>query len=339
MRLRRSDPWKPGLRRRRRGRGFQYVDATGTAVTGGAVTDEETLNRIRALAIPPAWRDVWICPHPNGHIQAVGIDAAGRRQYLYHERWRRERDADKHDRVLELAELLPSWRERIHHDLRATKLGRSRVLASALFMLDRGVFRTGNERYTDDNGSYGVATLLREHAHVRRGECFFRYLAKGGIERAVSIRDAALAAVVGALLRCPAGGDRLLRYRDSAGWHDVTAAEINDAFKGMVGEEFTVKDLRTWNATVLAATALATAPPATSKTAASRAVAAAMREVAEGLGNTPAVARDSYVDPRVIHCYETGVTIALAPSRNDSHPETARAAIEKATIAMLNDMR
>jgi DNA topoisomerase IB len=270
------------------------------------------------------------------------VDDAGRRQYIYHDEWRHERDGQKHDRVLELACLLPAWRIRVNEELVGRGLGKRRILAAALFMLDRGIFRTGNERYTEDHGTYGVATLLREHVHVHGDECFFRYPAKGGIERTVSIRDSALAAATNALLRSRSDSDRLLRYRDPTDWRDVTAAEINDLFKQMVGQEFTAKDLRTWNATVLAATALAQAPSAASQRARGRAIAAAMREVAEGLGNTPAVARNSYVDPRVIRCYEKGETIRAALRRLDGQklrPEAGREKIEKTLIRMLNRMR
>jgi DNA topoisomerase IB len=189
--MRRSDVWGKGLGRRRSGRGFRYLDAAGEPVR-----DAETLDRIRGLVIPPAWRDVWICPHPNGHIQAVGTDDAGRRQYLYHVEWRRDRDEEKHRRVVDLARRLPDLRAAVDADLATSGLGRQRVLAGALRMLDRGVFRTGGEEYAQDNGTRGVATLLRGDVTVRGGAILFHYPAKGGIERRVRIRDGALAALV-----------------------------------------------------------------------------------------------------------------------------------------------
>ncbi|MBE1493760.1 DNA topoisomerase IB [Amycolatopsis lexingtonensis] len=251
-RLRRSDLRGPGIRRIRRGRGFSYVHPDGSPVA-----DDELLARIKDLVIPPAWRNVWICPHPNGHVQAVGTDDAGRRQYLYHEQWRRDRDEEKHDRVLAMARRLPGWRESVAADLAGRGLTRKRVLAAALRMLDRGIFRTGGEEYAEENGTHGVATLQREHASVRGDECRFRYVAKGGLDREVAIRDAALASVVKSLLRSRSGNDRLLCYREGGTWHEVHAADINERFKELAGEDCTAKDLRTWTATVLAAAAFA----------------------------------------------------------------------------------
>ena len=251
-RLRRSDPSAPGIRRIRRGRGFSY-----RTPEGAPLTDPAPLARIKDLVIPPAWRDVWICPYPNGHIQAVGTDDAGRRQYRYHDQWRRDRDEEKHDRVLAMARRLPGWRASVESDLAGRGLTRERVLAAALRMLDRGIFRTGGEEYAEENGTHGVATLLREHTEVRGDCCTFRYPAKGGIDRAVSIEDPALAKVVKALLRSRSGSDRLLVYRDRRGWHEVHADDVNARFKELAGDDCTAKDLRTWPATVLSAAALA----------------------------------------------------------------------------------
>lgn len=328
MRLRRSDCAGPGLRRIRRGRGFSYVDADGKPVT-----EPETLDRIRSLAIPPAWRDVWICPHPNGHLQALGTDDAGRRQYLYHVEWRRARDEQKHDRVLELAKRLPDVRTKIHTDLCVPGLGRDRVLAGALRVLDRGVFRTGGEEYAEENDSRGVATLLREHVSMRNGELIFDFPAKGGIERSVGIKDPELARLIVALRRGRRDDDRLFAYRDGNGArHELRARDVNERFKELAGEEFTVKDMRTWTATVLAATEFAAQDPPKSQRATKRAETAVMRLVSEQLGNTPAVARRSYVDPRVCELYRKGRTIDLdALAGNDT-----REALERATIRLLS---
>jgi DNA topoisomerase IB len=329
-RLRRSAVRSPGIRRLRRGKGFSYL------TTDEVHPDEGTLTRIKDLVIPPAWKNVWICPYPNGHIQAVGTDAAGRRQYLYHEQWRRSRDEEKHDRVLAMAACLPRWRAEVDKDLRGRGFGRQRVLAAALRMLDRGIFRTGGEEYAEENGTHGVATLLREHTRVRGSEVWFGYPAKGGIAREVSIDDRPLAVALKGLLRAGTGSDRLLCYRTGKEWHEVRADDVNARFKEIAGEDCTAKDLRTWHATVLAATAFATTEPATSARACAKQVTAVMREVADALGNTPAVCRASYVDPRVVEAYRDGRTIASAARRaRKLDDEDARAAVEKAVIRLL----
>ncbi|HEY3464117.1 MAG TPA: DNA topoisomerase IB [Amycolatopsis sp.] len=331
-RLRRSDLRGPCIRRIRRGRGFSY-----RTPDGEPLTDQETLERIKGLVIPPAWRDVWICPYPNGHIQAVGIDDAGRRQYLYHEQWRRDRDEEKHDRVLAMARRLPEWRASVEADLAGRGLTRKRVLAAALRMLDRGIFRTGGEEYAEENGTHGVATLLRSHAAVRGDECRFCYVAKGGLDREVAIRDPALASVVKSLLRSRAESERLLVYREGGSWHEVHAADINERFKELAGEDCTAKDLRTWTATVLAAAAFAAADPPTSESARKRAEARVMKEVSQALGNTPAVCRSSYVDPRLVEAYRSERTIAPALKRAGRlDGDDAREVLEKACARLLS---
>ncbi|WP_370947974.1 DNA topoisomerase IB [Amycolatopsis sp. cg5] len=330
-RLKRSVVTGKGLTRVRRGRGFSYLTAE-----GNRLKDPEALDRIDALVIPPAWHDVWISPYENGHIQAVGTDDAGRRQYLYHPDWRRKRDEEKHDRVLAMARRLPEWHADVADGLAERGLGCRRVLAAALLMLDRGIFRTGGEEYAEENGTHGVATLLREHTRVHGDEVRFEYPAKGSITRAVSITDAALAPVVKSLLRSRSGSDRLLVYRERDGWHEVHAQDINNRFKELAGDDCSAKDLRTWNATMLAAVAFAAAPEPTSKTAGKRAEAAVMREVSEALGNTPAVCRTSYVDPRVVDAYRDGRTIAAAVKRvRRIDDDESRHAIERAVIRLL----
>lgn len=322
MRLRRSDPGGPGLTRRRRGKGWQYLDHT------GAPADQDACVRANGLVIPPAWRDVWICPHPNGHIQAVGVDDAGRRQYLYHEQWRKKRDQEKHDRVLELVERLPAFRQAIETDLTGRGLTCGRVHAGALRMLDRGVFRTGGEEYADD--SRGVATLLKDDVTIVRGELRFCYIAKGGLERRLRMKDPELVKLVRGLRRASADTDRLLVYRDGRGWREVHADSINARFKELTGDEFTVKDLRTWNATVLAAVSFAESRRPTSKTARKRVEAAALDRVAEQLGNTRAVARRSYVDPRVVDAFDRGEVIDLKAVHS-------RVEIEDAVLRLLTN--
>ena len=335
MRLRRSAVDRPGITRRRAGRGFCYLDAE-----GNRVTDSEVLARVRDLAIPPAWQEVWICPHHNGHIQAIGTDEADRRQYLYHEAWREAQDAEKHDRVRRLARRLPDFRAAVDEDLRAHGFGRDRVLAVALRMLDHGVFRTGNSQYAEEYGSRGAATLLRTDVAVKRGGLSFDFTAKGGLRRVIVLTDERLRTAVSALRRCRHGNPRLLLYRDSGGWHEIDAALINERFKELVGDDYTVKDLRTWNASVHAAVALAGAATPTTRRATKAAVKAMLEEVSDHLGNTPMVARRSYVDPRVIEQFERGRTIERAVRRIGSddlgRPEV-RAALERSVVRLLTD--
>jgi DNA topoisomerase I len=259
---------------------------------------------------------VWICPDPRGHIQAVGVDAAGRKQYRYHDVWRAKRDAAKFDHVLTVAARFPELREQVSRDLATRGPNRRRVLAAAVRLLDQGVFRVGGEEYASEEGpteaTYGLATLLREHVTVRGARMEFRYPAKGGVERAVRIVDAETAPVVRALLRRPDDHPELLAYRERGRWRDVRSADINEYLREVTGCEMTAKDFRTWHATVLAAVTLAgpQAAAARSPSARKRAISRTMREVAEYLGNTPTVARASYVDPRVLDLYHAGATVA-----------------------------
>lgn len=333
MRLRRADLGSPGIGRRRRGRGFGYLTPDGEPLK-----DEETIERIEALAIPPAWRRVWIAPHENAHIQAVGVDDAGRKQYLYHGEWRRARDEEKHERVLTLARRLPRLRRTIREDLASRGLTRERVLAGALRMLDLGVFRTGGESYADENGTHGVATLLCEHVSIREGCLLCDYPAKGGIQRKVRLRDEGLVRLIRSLRRARGDEVRLLAYRNGRGWQEIRAEDLNERFKELTGDDFTAKDLRTWNATVLAASAFAETEKPSSERGLKRVEKAVMAEVAEGLGNTPAVARRSYVDPRVITAYRRDRTIARATRRAEkiSDPDEARDIVERAVVRLLN---
>jgi DNA topoisomerase IB len=294
------------LTRRRRGRGFSYHDAEGRVVD-----DPGELERIRCLVIPPAWRDVWICRDPRGHIQATGTDAAGRRQYLYHPVWRRQRGAAKFDHVLEFAATLPRLRRRVSRDLAEPGLSRTRVLGAAARLLDLGAFRVGGEAYAvGDDATFGLATLRRDHVSLTRGEITFRYLAKGGAERSHTVVDDEVHAVLAPLVRRRTG-EELLAYREGGVWRDVRSADINDYLRDVAGLEVTAKDFRTWHATNLAAVGLASVGGGGSRSARKRAVSRVMREVADFLGNTPAVARASYVDPRVVDLYHEGVTIPV----------------------------
>ncbi|MGR7026814.1 DNA topoisomerase IB [Geodermatophilus sp. URMC 62] len=335
MRLRRSDVHGPGWTRRRAGRGFSYRDERGELIR-----DAERLDRVRAIAIPPAWKDVWICPWPNGHIQATGLDAAGRRQYRYHDAWRARRDAEKHERVLAIASELPDVRDQVATALRTRGLNRARVLACALRLLDLGTFRIGSEEYAEENGTYGLATLRREHVTVRGERTFFRYTAKGSIEREVEITDRPTATVVRQLLERPDdAGDELLAYQLADGtWHDVTSDEINAYLKEVSGAEITAKDFRTWNATVLMAATLAEQPPPRNKTARNKTIKAAYVRVSEQLGNTPAVCKASYVDPRVVDRYEHGETVAdaLTQAAGAEDDREAQRVLEQAVCQLLS---
>lgn len=272
--------------------------------------DAELLERIRRLGIPPAWAEVWIAPQPHGHIQAVGIDAAGRRQYLYHPTWRAQKDRAKFDRMLALAETLPAARRAVTRSLRTQGATRERALAAAFRMLDTAGLRVGSERYAQEHGSYGLSTLLCAHARVREGRRVeLRFPGKSGHAWEVDVVDADLAAWV-ALVRRRGGRARLLSWRDEAGrWHAIRAEEINAEVRERTGGEFTAKDFRTLHGTIAAAVSLARTGPQATDRARRRAVAQAMRDAAEDLGNTPAIARSSYVDPRVVDRYAHGETI------------------------------
>jgi DNA topoisomerase I len=306
-RLRRVDCSGPGIRRRRRGKGFEYIDKD-----GNRITEPTVLDRIRELAIPPAWEEVWICPYPMGHIQATGSDAAGRKQYRYHDRWRERRDREKFEEMHDFARALPKLRKRVERDLRLDGMPRERALACATRLLDRGFFRIGSEDYAEENDTYGVATIERRHVTVDGDQVEFDYESKGGQRRLQVIGDPDVAEVVRALKRRRGGDEDLLAYKNGNRWHDVKSSDINAYVKEITGGDFSAKDFRTWAGTVLAAVSLAAAGPATtaSKTARKRAKTRAIKEVSRYLGNTPAVARASYIDPRVFDRYDGGRTIS-----------------------------
>ncbi|MDQ3592894.1 MAG: DNA topoisomerase IB [Actinomycetota bacterium] len=338
MRLKRAAPSGPGWERRRHGKGFVYVDATGSRL---ATTD---IVRCKDLVIPPAWEDVWICQYANGHIQAIGVDAAGRKQYLYHPEWRRQRDEAKFDHVLTVAKRLPKARERVARDLKAKGMPRRRALALAFRLLDLGFFRIGGEEYAEENESYGLATIRKDHVTVTGDRVEIAYVAKGGKEQLTALADPDVLKTVRELRQRRGGTDELLAYKDNGRWHDVESAEINEHLKELVGGSITAKDFRTWHGTVLAAVALAVSSRASdSPTARKRAVARAMSEVADYLGNTPAVVRSAYVDPRVVDLFEDGITIErslrrLGEDTDPGHPAT-HGAIERAVVRMLTQHR
>jgi DNA topoisomerase-1 len=354
-RLRRSSCSAPGIARRKHGRGFSYVDPDGERID-----DPEVLERVAQLAIPPAWREVWICSDPRGHLQATGLDAAGRKQYRYHDDWRTHRDRQKFDSMIAFGKALPKLRRRVSRDLRdgaegsrrstsaqEERLRRERVLACAVRLLDVGFFRIGSDDYAERNASYGLTTMLRKHVRIEARELIFDFPAKSGQRRVQAITDDAALAVVAELKRRRAGA-QLLAYREAERWVELDADEVNDYLKRYGGEDFSAKDFRTWNATVLAAVALAvrehesasTSTPRRTRASRERDVKAAIKTVAAYLGNTPAVCRASYVDPRVIDRYQAGVTIeetlaALPAGEPDLAEPRVRTKIESAVLELL----
>jgi DNA topoisomerase IB len=295
----------------RQGRGFRYLDSS------GAPLPPEDVERIKALVIPPAWKDVWICPHPRGHLQAVGTDDAGRRQYLYHPHWRVLRDLEKFERVQQMALRLPALRRRLRRELRTSEEPRERVLAAAIRLIDLGCFRVGAEQYAEENGSHGLTTLERRHVRRHNGGFRFDFVGKGGIEHEVHVEDPDVCAVLDGLVRSRRGSDRLLAAKDGRRWKPVTPEEINEHLRALMGLDVTAKDFRTWHATVTVAVALAARPRGETAASRKRQVRAAIEEAAALLGNTPTVARTSYVDPRVLDLFDDGVVLDTVPRSQD----------------------
>ena len=335
-RLRRADCSAPGITRKRAGRGFAYYD------DGVLVGDQEVLERIRGLGIPPAWKDVWICPYANGHLQATGIDAAGRKQYRYHEAWRTRRDAQKFDDMTRFARALPALRARVEADLAATdELTRERVLACAVRLLDRGFFRIGTEEYTATNESYGLATIRKEHVKIDGEQMIFDYPAKSGQRRIQAVVDPLAKDLVCTLKRRRGGGPDLLAYKHGRHWLDVRSDDINQYLKDATGDDFSAKDFRTWSATVLAAVALSVSGSAQGKkTSRQRAKTRAIQETARYLGNTPAVCRASYIDPRIFDAYDAGLVLdhqVLLDAAEPGQLPTHHPEIEAAVLDLLNE--
>jgi DNA topoisomerase I len=322
MRLRRSDLSKPGFTRRRSGKGFRYLD------TGGSALDAEDVERAKALVIPPAWTNVWISPDPRGHIQATGYDAAGRKQYLYHPVWRTTRDEAKFDHALEVAQRLPGMRERLCADLSSRGLTKARVLAAIVRLLDMGMFRVGSDQYArrEEDPSFGLSTLRPEHVRTRGGAVVLKFTGKSGLEHETSVDDGEVCQVLRDLKRRRRDANRLFAYWEPSArrWREVHADEINEYLREISGEQMTAKDFRTWHGTVRAAEELAAIGPLPTQAKRKKAVSHAMKEVAELLGNTPTVARASYVDPRIVEAYQEGRVVDAAP---DAPPEKAEAEV------------
>ncbi len=298
--LRYVDDSKPGLRRKRNGKGFRYLDAK-----GAAVRDADEIARLKSLAIPPAYTDVWICPHPNGHIQATGRDEKGRKQYRYHPRFREAREASKFHRIMAFAEALPGLRERIDADMGQRGLPREKVLATVVHLLETTLIRVGNDDYARSNKSYGLTTLRDPHVQVAGAEMRFRFKGKSGKEWSVSVRDRRVAKIVKACQDLP--GQELFQYLDEAGERrDVTSSDVNAYLREITGEDFTAKDFRTWAGTVLAALALREFESFDSEAKAKKNLRAAIESVSSRLGNTPTICRKCYIHPQILDCYLEG---------------------------------
>jgi DNA topoisomerase-1 len=331
-RLRHTSQSDPGWSRRRAGRGFVYLDEDGDRLA------PEDVQRCKDLVIPPAWQDVWICPHPRGHLQAVGTDEAGRRQYLYHPAWRAARDDAKFVRVLDFGKALSKARERVVADLGTEGMSRERGCAVAVRLLDLGYFRIGNDVYAEQNESFGLTTLERRHARREGDGLAFQFEGKSGVEHRIVIDDEATIEALDVMRKRRGTSQRLLAYKDGRSWRDIDSSLVNDYIRDTTGIEATAKDFRTWHATVLAAAALAeTKEPGESTASRKRAVSAAMKEVSEYLGNTPTLARTSYVDPRVVDAYEEGRTIVRATKRTYPGADERQAALERAVLKLLRE--
>jgi DNA topoisomerase I len=310
--LRYSTDARPGITRRRAGRGFSY-----RAPDGRAIRDRAEIERIRRLAIPPAWQDVWICPDPIGHLQATGRDARGRKQYRYHRRWRTRRDRDKFARIVAVAKLLPRIRRRCDRDLARRGLSRDKVLATVVRLLELTLIRVGNDEYARLNRSFGLTTFHDRHATVRGSTVRFRFRGKSGQQHEIDVRDRRLAAIVRRCQELP--GQDLFQYLDRDGQvHDVTSDEVNDYLRDASGADVTARDFRIWAGTVLAYRSLSAVEPATDERSARRNVLEAIRLSAGELGNTPAVARQAYVHPGVLEAYLDGAIASPRRQRKGS---------------------
>jgi DNA topoisomerase I len=299
----------PGIRRERRGDGFRYFDAKKREIT-----DEAELQRIRSLGIPPAWTDVWICPHPNGHMQATGRDAKGRKQYRYHPRWRATRDATKYDHVIAFGRALPQIRARVDQDLRRRDLSREKVLATVVRLLETTLIRVGNREYARSNHSYGLTTMRDKHAIVDDAKVTFQFRGKSGKQHTITLNDRRLARIVKRCRDLP--GYELFQYLDEHGERQtIGSADVNEYLREISGQEFSAKDFRTWAGTVLAAMALHEFAPHNSPTEAKQNVVRAIEHVAEQLGNTPSICRKCYVHPAVLDAYLDGSLIETLQQR------------------------
>jgi DNA topoisomerase I len=323
----RSDPHGPGITRVRTSAGFRYLDPS-----GADVTSPEALSRIGALVIPPGWKDVWISPDPLGHIQATGVDSRGRTQYRYHQLWREQRDAQKFAHMLRFAGALPTLRSAVVRDLGGRRLDRDRVAAGAVRLLDLGLFRIGGEKYAELDHHYGAVTLQKRDVTVTRDGVVFDYIAKEGKRRTITVTDEAVRPVVRALVRSGSPSDSLFSFQEGDTWRPLHSYEVSGYIATHAGGHFTAKEFRTWNATVLMALLLANAGPSPTARSRKSAITVGVRGVAEWLGDTPTVARSSYIDPRVISRYESDGQLAVIPQVPALLPAAAEAEVAVAAL-------
>jgi DNA topoisomerase IB len=324
----RSDPHGPGITRARDGEGFRL-----SGPSGAQITDEETLQRIRTLRIPPAWENVWISADPLGHIQATGVDSKGRTQYLYHQLWREQRDAQKFSHMLRFAGALPGLRTAARRDLNRRDLNRDRVSAGVVRLIDLGLFRIGGERYAELDHHYGATTLEKRHVRVTRDGVMFDYIAKAGKQRTIVVKDRLVRPTIRALINRDSGDEALFCYEHDDGWHRLHSRDVGNYLATRAGGHYTAKEFRTWNATVLMAVVLANAGPALTPRSRQRVITGSVKEVARWLGDTPAVARASYIDPRLISRYESEGGLPGIPALAAELPVPAGA--EAAVAALL----
>jgi DNA topoisomerase I len=320
---------QPGLSRQRKGEEFEYFETKGKPIR-----DEQRLLRIKRLAIPPAWSDVWICPSPNGHIQAIGRDARRRKQYRYHERWREIRDENKYDRLVNFGKALPKIRRRLRKDLALSGLPREKVLATIVQLLERSFIRVGNEEYARENKSFGLTTMQDRHVDVKGSKLRFRFRGKSGRQHEVDVTDRRIARIISKLQELP--GQSLFQYLDDQGnVRDITSQNVNDYLRKITGEDFTAKDFRTWAGTVLAAIALSAAGEFETKKQAKTNIKHAISAVAEVLGNTPAICRQCYIHPIVLETYLKGNSVNGL--KQGTTKEFAEAAVLKLLQAGLSE--
>ncbi len=332
--LRYTSDAHPGITRKRSGRAFRYLDSD-----GHAVRERETLSRIKSLAIPPAWKDVWICPLPSGHLQATGRDEKGRKQYRYHPRWRMVRDENKYGRMIAFGKTLPRIRERTDRDLALPGLPREKVLATVVRLLELSLIRVGNDEYARSNRSYGLTTMRNRHVAVEGSRVRFRFRGKSGIVHEIDIADRRLARIVNHCQDLP--GQKLFEYIDEDGTvQELNSEAVNDYLREITGHDFTAKDFRTWAGTVLAALALQEFEAFDSQTQAKKNVVSAIQRVAERLGNTPAVCRKCYVHPSVLDAYLDGSMIESLKRRTKEEMDESLGDLrpeEAAVMALLQN--
>lgn len=323
---------KPGIRREKEGEGFRYLDAKGEPVE-----DEATLKRIKSLVIPPAWTDVWICAQANGHLQATGRDARGRKQYRYHPKWRNVRDEVKYERMINFGKALPTIRAEVDKALKQPGLPREKMLATIVYLLEATMMRVGNEEYARTNKSFGLTTLRNRHVKVDGSDVEFRFRGKSGVYHKIHVHDRRLARIIRSTRDLP--GQELFQYVDEEGeTHSIDSSDVNDYLRTITGEDYTAKDFRTWSGTVLAALALQEFEKFDSETQAKKNIVRAIESVAEKLGNTPSICRKCYVHPAVLDAYLEGSVLEAMRERTEQHLSEDLHALqpeEAAVLAML----